>query len=459
MRPIRIFHTESFRLAAAFAVLFAGATILLIGAVYVITADTLTSEFRSAIDADIGALNDGYRSEGISEVIEIINQRTATPGFYDSYLLQDKTGKKLAGNLAAMPPVTGLRTLPWPGNSPQGREHPIMGKGVILPDGSYMFVAQDTHPVIAAREDILTAFGFILCLTIVLSIGGGILFSTSFLRRIDAITQTCRAIVGGQFAERVPTRGTQNELDLLAGTINAMLDRISALMDSLRQVSSDVAHDLRTPVTHLRQRLDIVRLRAQTPEEYAAAVEHAIADTDEILAVFSALLRISQIESGTRLSGFLPVNIGETLRRAVDIYAAVAEDNGQTLTASLKPDILVNGDAALLMQMFSNLIENAIRHTPRGTDIDINMTLTEDRVTIRICDSGPGIPAEERDKVFRRFYRIEGSRGMPGNGLGLALVAAIADLHGMDIALSGNNPGLCVTLGAQRLNLSGKLSS
>jgi signal transduction histidine kinase len=221
---------------------------------------------------------------------------------------------------------------------------------------------------------------------------------------------------------------------------------VQALMESLRHVSNDIAHDLRTPLGRLRQRLEDARLRARSLEDYETAVDRAIADTDAILATFSALLRIAQIESGTRKASFSAVDLSGVFRSIADAYGAVAEDRGQILTAAVTPGVDVRGDRELLMQMLANLVENAIRHTPEGARIGIGLERGADGPVGIVSDTGPGIPPEARDKVFQRFYRLDRSRSTAGNGLGLSLVAAVAETHGIAITLADNQPGLEVRL-------------
>jgi signal transduction histidine kinase len=325
----------------------------------------------------------------------------------------------------------------------------------LLPDGSYLFVGETTDRLAGARERILGSFAWIIGAAILLAVAGATVLSARYLRRIDAIIRTCRHVEAGGFGERVPVGQSRGQLDRLSATINAMLERIAGLMDSLRQVSSDIAHDLRTPLTRLRQRLEAAR-DSGAPAGPASAVEGALADCDTILAVFSALLRISQIESGTRRASFTEVRLDELLRRMLEIYQPVAEDGGQCLRLQC-PDtassLTVAGDRMLLTQMLSNLVENAIRHAGPGARIQIQGGSTGGEVRVQVIDSGPGIPLQEREKVFHRLYRLERSRNTPGNGLGLALVAAIAKLHRCRISLSDAAPGLCVTLTLPRLTL------
>jgi signal transduction histidine kinase len=218
--------------------------------------------------------------------------------------------------------------------------------------------------------------------------------------------------------------------------MNAMLDRIAALMENVRQVTNDIAHDLRTPVTHLRHRLEHARLHASAPADYNKALEAAIVTSDEILALFAALLRIAQIEGGARRAGFASVDLADLLHHLRDMFGPVADDAQHSLTFTLERHAVIRGDRELLVQLFSNLIENAIVHTPPGTCIEMTLHADENFAHVSISDDGPGVPEEEHEKLFRRFYRREASRTRPGYGLGLALVQAIAELHGAKVDTS-----------------------
>ena len=441
------FNNESSRLSALLIGLFAVSALLLGITVYWIADRAMRAELRDSISADAGAIASGYHSEGLSEAIEVVHQLTAVPGLSGRYLLQSSDGKKLAGNLDAMPARSGLFDVSIRevrANRPVGDI--VLGQGEFLPDGSYLFVGETTQRLERTRTRLLGSFAWIIGATVLLAIAGGMLLSAGFLRRIDTITRTCRAVVAGRFGERIPVRNPQAQLDRLSATINDMLDRITALMESLRQVSSDIAHDLRTPLTRLRQRLELTRGQATSAAQYQVVVDRALEDCDAILAVFSALLRISQIESGMRLGNFARVSLTQVLHQVAELFAPVAEDGQQSLRSELSDDIGVHADRMLLVQMFSNLVENAIRHAGRGASIKIGCRRAEDEAVVQITDSGPGVPVAERDKVFDRLYRLERSRSTPGNGLGLALVAAIANLHQYTLVLSDAQPGLCVSI-------------
>jgi signal transduction histidine kinase len=459
LHPVRIFKTESFRSAALFASLFLVLSWVLLGVVYWIVDDTQTAALVGAIDADIQTIRNGYRAEGLPEAIEVLNQRLGSgkyagadlPGGY--ILIRDAASGTQAGNVHLNAPQLGLFSISVPRNRDHDRASAarVLGRGVYIAQGTYLFVGRDTASIAATRARILKAFAWIEGAAVLLAGMGGIFFSLQFMRRIDAIARTCQSIVSGKFNDRIPLRGSGDELDRLAVAINNMLDRISTLLDNLRQVSSDVAHDLRTPLTHLRNRLEEARQKAVTTDDYAALITHAIEDTDHLLVIFAALLRISQIESGSRLAAFTALSLSGLLERIYEMYRPVAEDAQQTLLHDIQTGLQIRGDGELLTQMFSNLIENAIRHAPPGTRILIRLGAAGSVLTAAVEDNGPGIPAAERDKVFRRFYRLTGSRTTPGNGLGLALVAAIANLHAAKIELADNHPGVSLRLSFERL--------
>ncbi len=435
---------ESSQLAALLIALFAGSALLLGVSAYWIADRAMRAELHDVIDADVGAVLNGYHSEGRAEAIEVVQQLSAVPGVSGRYLLQSPEGRKLAGNLAPMAATAGLFEVR--SRAAQLRLDIVLGEGRFLPDGSYLFVGEDTERLAATRDRILASFAWIIGATVLLAIASGALLSASFLRRIDAITRTCRAVVAGRFSDRIPVGTSQTQLDRLSATINEMLDRIGALMESLRQMSSDIAHDLRTPLTRLRHGLESVRGKGATVAEYEAVIERAHEECEAILVVFSALLRISQIESGMRLSNFAPLSLPGLLQRVTELYEPVIEDSRQMLRIELGGPLEVRADATLLMQMFSNLLENAIRHAGRGAIIRLECRGGADEAMVRVIDSGPGIPPSERERVFDRLYRLERSRNTPGYGLGLSLVAAIAKLHQYTIELSDAQPGLCVTI-------------
>jgi len=323
---------------------------------------------------------------------------------------------------------------------------PIHTHGVVLADGAYLMVGVDALARREMHKLILRVFGWSSAITLALAFGGGALMSGGLLRRIEMISRAARDIMGGNFSRRIPVRGTGDELDHLVGSLNTMLERNEMAMESVRQVSNDIAHDLRTPLTRLRQRLELAQRRARSLEEWQRAADGCISDMDAILETFGALLRIAQIESGMPARRFAEVDLSELLRTVAEVYQPMAEEKNQRFTIDIAPGLTVRGDRELLSQMVANVIENGMKHSPAGTSIGLMTSQSPGTITATVMDSGPGIPVADRGRVFRRFYRLESSRSTPGSGLGLSLVEAIAALHGVNIELTDNGPGLRVTL-------------
>jgi signal transduction histidine kinase len=444
VRPPRVLRTTSFRLAAVYAALF-GASVVVLGAmVLLLTRTALERQMHARIEAEAATLEVEFREGGMERLVASVSERSTTLRALD-YAVFGPDGKRLAGVLPSPGSQLGWVRLQGPLPEPDGEYEPALVKVVALPGSARLLVGDDTGPIEDLDEAILRAFGWGLALTVLLAVLGGLALSFNFLRRIDAITQTAEAIVQGKMSERVPDRGTDDDLDRIARALNRMLDRIGELVDGLRQVSSDVAHQLRTPLTRLRQRLEAARAGARTVAEYQDAVEDSIAETDAVLETFAALLRIAQIEAGTRRAGFRQVDLAEVASSVVEAFAPSAEEEGRALALSAKK-ACIHGDQELLTQMLANLVENGIRHTPVGTRIEVAVRPTPSGVSLVVSDNGPGVAIEERERLFRRFHRLERSRAIAGSGLGLSLVAAVADLHGARILLGDNVPGLCVTL-------------
>jgi signal transduction histidine kinase len=431
---IRFLHTEAFRLSAIYAAIFALSVILLGGLALVITERAFRDQVVQFSQADIAAIQNGYDVEGLGEAREVVQQSMAGPGVSDYFLLQ-KDGKFVAGNLPVMPPRTGVFSLNRGG-------HEILGVGKMLAPGVYAWSGSDLARVQIARREIVQTMIWLFAAALLLAVTGGALVSRSFLRRSDAMARACRAIMDGDLKARIPVRGTQDELDRLAGTINEMLDRIVALMGNLHQVTNDIAHDLRTPVSQLRQGLE--RAQEGPQSGHAQALGAAIAKTDDILVLFAAMLRIAEIEGGKRRAAFVPVALGALLGRLHELFGPVAEAAGHTLAVDIRHDVEVRGDPALLTQLLSNLIENAILHTPPGTHITVTLTVQDGRPALTVADDGPGVPASEHGKLFQRLYRREASRTHPGHGLGLSIAQAIAELHGAQIGVLPGSPGLAI---------------
>jgi signal transduction histidine kinase len=458
VRRPRIFRSDGFRLAAVFAFLFLIFTGILIGTVLFIVQGTQRAALTGANDADITTVLNGFLDEGVPEAVEVVKQRlgSSIPGRAlraDCYMvIEDDRQQKLAGNLPGLVPRLGTFEIRLPSAATGAAPAVILGRGVEITKGVYLFVGRDTTLLSATRDRILRAFLWVVIGAIIIAGAGGLLLGFRFMRRVDAIANTCQGIVAGHLDERIRLTGREDEWDRLAGAINEMLNRISTLLENLRQVSSDVAHDLRTPLTRVRNRLEEASGRSESVADYSAAVVVAIDDMDRVLAMFSALLRISQVEAGARLHTFTAVPLTGILENVYQMYLPVAEDCRRSLSANLAGDVSIRGDAELLTQLFSNLVENAMRHTPEGTKIQINLTIEGEIVAASIVDDGPGVDPKEHEKVLRRFYRGSASRSAEGYGLGLALVAAIAQLHQAKLTLRDAKPGLNVTVAFNRVS-------
>lgn len=445
----RFARTITFKLALVQAGLFAATAAVLFGAVYVSLAGYARTQLRASISAELAPLLEERATDGLAELESTLATRAhagGAGGFW--YLLENADGQRLAGTLPTGSVRLGWQDLPAAAvpSVPGRKAHPLEAFGQRLPTGEFIVVARDLADVAHLKEQVVRSFGVAASVTLFLAILGGIVTSLGALRRVEAINAITHGIMEGDLGRRVPLRGSGDEFDRLAANTNAMLDRIQLLMEGLRQVSNDIAHDLRTPLTHLGQRLEAARGGPRSADAYEAAIEAASGDVDTILRIFASLLRIAQVEAGARRSGFADVDLSALFCAIAEVFGPVAEDAGQMLDAVVEPGMRFAGDRDLLTQMLANLVENAIRHAGRGAVISLSLRRKSDSFEGIVADTGPGIPASERTRVFGRFVRLEASRPGDGHGLGLAMVKAVADLHGIVVTLSDAGPGLCVTL-------------
>jgi len=452
VHPGKIFRTASFRLTLLYAGLFAASVTVLFAIIYWTIAATMAQQLDTAVEAEVAVLADEFRRGGPASVTAAIRRRSTLPKRAGTfYLFQDQHALRLAGDLPPRQWRDGWHEMATPAGShdaegEHGDEAPIRAKVIRLQGGYLLAVGQSTDRLQETREIVIGAFGWAFGVTLVLALVGGAVISAAFLRRVETIERTSRQIMDGELNLRLPRRGTGDELDRLADGVNRMLDRIQELMGGLRQVGNDIAHDLRTPLSRLRQRLESARSTAKSVPDYEAAVEEAIAEADRMIDTFSSLLRIAQIESRSRRSGFAELDLSQVFADVGEIYAPVAEDRAQSLHVAVQPGIRILGDRDLLTQMLVNLVENALRHSQTGARIELRLERGPDGVVGTVADNGPGVPESEHAKVFQRFYRLDTSRSTPGSGLGLSLVAAVADLHGVAVELRDNHPGLLVRL-------------
>jgi signal transduction histidine kinase len=410
-------------LAAAYTAAFTLAVALLGLITILSTRAALTEQFDERLRADQISLIDGYREQGLTGVLREIGEASAGPGALQ-FGVQDENGKPIAGPLASLHTPDGLSTTPA---TIKGRTQTIR---VLTTDlgGRYRLLAGDrSAPIDALSQKVLTRFALAFAALLALGVAAGFALSRAVHKRMAAISGTAEAIIDGDLGRRVPVQG-DDDLSRLAATLNRMLDRIGALMDSLRQVTSDVAHDLRTPLNRLRQRLERSANQAQDPAD-KAEIEGALDDVDAILATFAALLRLSEVEAGARRAAFRRVDLLALAGAVAVDFVPAAEDAGHRLELQAGPPAWIEGDAELLTQMTVNLVENALRHTPEGCTVRLSTAVEPGAAALVVLDNGPGVPETERARLFDRFYRLERSRSTPGSGLGLAMVQAVARLH------------------------------
>jgi signal transduction histidine kinase len=315
-----------------------------------------------------------------------------------------------------------------------------------LPDGSHLLVGKDIDDVDEFVEQIETALGLSILLIFVIGAVSTASVTRRTVGRIEAINATTRAIMQSGLGERIPLRGTRDEWDQLAANLNSMLERIEGLMGEVKQVTDNVAHDLRTPLARIRGRLEKAYHRRQDGEYDPSLIGDTLADLDAVLRMFSSLMRISQIETTDRTAAFRTVNLGEIASEVVELFDAAAEDRSGCLNIVANERVLVTGDKDLLFDTVANLVDNAIKHGREAGQVTVEVAQSDGGAVISIADDGPGIPAEEYQHVFKRFYRLERNRLTPGNGLGLSLVGAVARLHGARIEMRDNAPGLNLRL-------------
>lgn len=408
----------------------------------------MAMQIEATIEAETEGLGEQYRRVGIEGLIAVIEERISkNPKDSSVYLLTMPNYTPLIGNLKEWPlvPHTPGGWLNFSLTDVMGKSnsyHQIRARRFRLADGGYhLLVGRDVRELNATQSMIIHALGWGLAMTVGLALLGGLMMSWSTVRRVEVINQTCRDIITGDLTRRIPNKGIGDDFDQLGDNLNAMLDRIETLMAGVRQVADNIAHDLRTPLTRLRNRLEQLRGQVTDNQQCEELIEKNIAEADQLLATFNALLRIAQIESGSRLNCHVQVNLVTLVQDAAELYEVLAHEKNQSFTTQLTSgDIMVCGDRNLLFQALANLLDNAVKYTPNGGHVHLSLTQQEKVAEIRIIDTGPGIPEEAKEKVFERFFRLERSRNTPGNGLGLSLVVAVAKLHDSQIRLEENKP-------------------
>ncbi len=441
-------RSAGWRFALAFSFLLAFSTVAIAGFLWWSTAGLINREVEQAIQTDAEHLDRHWRRGGVRALIVIIDERLAQNIEDDSiYLLVDASGRRIAGNLELWPPRVrqagefveimvdraGVRSL-------------ARVQAYDLAAGFRLMIGRDVEVRAQLRQLLTDALLWTLVIVAAVATLGGRIVHNLFRGSIANVSVTATAIAAGDLTRRVRRSGRGDELDQLADVINEMLERISRLMDGVRQVSNAIAHDLRTPITRARSRLEEAALRAGSEAELRSAVERAITDLDGVVSIFQALLRISEIEAGSRRASFAQVDVAPMLRDVVELYEVIAEERDVTMVVRIPETMPLFGDRALVQQATANLVDNALKLSPPGSTVRLEGSAGPHGLEIRVADQGPGIPEAEREHAVQRFYRGESARNTPGSGLGLTLVSAVAQLHGGILRLEDASPGLVAVL-------------
>jgi signal transduction histidine kinase len=449
VRISRTLKSASFKLAAAYVVLFALSVSVLAAVTYFSVTGELARLFHARVETEAHALETVYRQSGEAQLLRDIAERRSArrPGGM-VYGLFDAKGKALAGTMRSVPCKRGWTVIEGP---PDGDEAPgqLERLGVYvapLSSGQCLLVGDDWGLIEDYGSVILKVFLWVSALSLTLAVAGGLILSGEFLKRIESITRTAEAIIEGDMQRRIPRRAAPDDLDRLAATLNRMLDRTSHLMDSLKHLSNNIAHDLRTPLGRLRRTLDGALEKEAEPWEYRLALEQGVAEVDAILEMFVAMLRIAQIESGNRRSGFTRFDLSSVVADICESFAPSFEEDGKCVVEEIEPDLWIMGDQELVTLSLANLLENAHLHTPPGTRVTVSLKRLGMMVELSVADDGLGVPEAARAQIFQRFFRLESSRTTAGNGLGLSIVAAVADLHAAELSAKDNAPGLKIDI-------------
>jgi signal transduction histidine kinase len=465
----KLLRTTAFRLTLVYLLIFVVFAVSLLGYFALNTRRLINEQITDTVRAEINALTEQYERGGIGRLQAVVTVRSQRPGS-NLYLLTTAAGEGLAGNVGALEVgtldhqgwlETFYRRLELPG-SPEGTEHRALVEVVRLGGGFRLLVGRDLEEQERLYGIITNAGRWSFALVVVLGLAGGFFVSRRVLSRIDAMSGTAQTIMAGDLSGRLPVAGTGDELDRLADAVNAMLDRIVALMRGLSEVSDNIAHDLKTPLTRLRNRCEQALRGSNTDADYRAALEATIAESDELIRTFDALLMIARAESGHARDNMSEFDAAEIVRDVGELYEPLAEEKGITLKVDASQAAPVRGNRELVSQALANLVDNAIKYG--GPDGKLNGAPAEilvkaggegERIVLTVEDRGPGIPQADRGRVVERFVRLEKSRSEPGSGLGLSLASAIARLHGGELKLEDNAPGLRSILALPRAGPAG----
>ncbi len=453
MTPVRLFQSRTFRLALIYLCLFSTAVLALVGFVYWYATDSLSRQIDATIDAEIRGLAEQYHQRGTRGLLAAVERRVSGAAARRGlYLLVDRDFTPLAGNISRWPDeppdAEGWVTFRLGFPEDEDEEGDNFGRARLfdLSGGLHLLVGNDVRERARVQDLVADTLGWGLAVILILSLAGALLMSRSLLSRIEDINAASREIMGGHLNRRVPVSPRGDEFDEVAGNLNAMLDRIECLLDATKEVSDNIAHDLRSPLARLRSRLELLTLENPGLDDYREATAETLAEIDRLLKTFAALLAIAEAEAGAAQRSFAPVELADLVRDVGELYEPLAEARGLSLRLSIAGPARIHGDRDVLFQAVSNLLDNAVKYAPEGSAVSLDLSPAADEAQIVVADKGGGVPPELRDKVLERFFRAESSRSTEGSGLGLSLVAAAAKLHGGRIALEDNAPGLRAVL-------------
>ncbi len=447
MLHVSLFRSTPFRLALAFALLFVCAFLLSGFVTFDLIRKELNARYDNRTRELFHVISQTYADSDVQDLIDATSVHIAATSQKRSvFLLRGADGRVLASNIPVVPVPDGWSEKSGASFGIPGNYTYRLYAGKVGPNK--LVIGTSNEETSELQEIIIASFAWASIVVFAFALTGGVLIAFRAQRRLDAVRDTMSRVSHGELAARIPLLGKGDDLDQLSRDINDALERLSASVEGLRQVSSDIAHDLKTPLNHLKITLEDAREKQERGAVVAEELDYALGEADKINQTFEALLRIAQIESGARKSRFAQINLNEIYESLADAYGDVAEDAGHTLVRDFYSggSSTISGDRDLLMQMYANLIENAIRYCPVDSVIRLKVAMHDGRIFTSIEDNGLGIPEDEYEKVFRRLYRVEKSRTSPGTGLGLSLVKAIADLHGAAIRLENAGPGLRVVI-------------
>lgn len=449
----KLLRTSTFRFAAVYLVLFALSSGAVLAYVYWNTAVLLERQTDEIIEAEVTGLNEQYRQRGLDGLISVVAERS-TQSRDGLYFFSNYFGRRLAGNMDGKPDEvsgkSGWAEFPYTVRTPEGEEkHRARAFHIQLRGGFTLIVGRDVEDRLQFANLIQQSLIVALVMIAGLGLAGGLLMSRNFLNRIDSIGETSRNIMAGDLSERMPVTGTGDELDRLSHSLNAMLDQIERLMTGLKEVTDNVAHDLKTPLTRLKARVEDA-LRSQSPEQHRTALEQTLQEADELLKTFASLLSIARTEAGEARTGMEATDVTELIDDLGELYEPLAEEAGGTLEVFATKGLQVKGDRQLLAQAVTNLLDNALKYAVWEGDesgrpnltVKLRADLQGDQVVVEVSDNGPGIPKADRARVIERFVRLDESRSKPGSGLGLSLASGVASLHRGRLELADAEPGL-----------------